>query len=180
MKAITLIIVAACFTILPVAVAGHPIPADSKASWDFRGPPRTITRESFEKLFACKTYEELRDALIIAIEDLEREPDDPTPLYVASECHLALIRTYYLLGDIKNADRLLAQYSSVNRDSEGRLDLSKEPIRPLPILKPEAGNTDTCKPTRSGEDADGQPATRPESKREGNQKPQPKLEGRSR
>ena len=120
------------------ALADHPIPADSKQNWDFRGPPRTITRKSYEKLFSCKTYEELRDALVIAIEDLEHEPDDPTPLYVASSCRLALIRTYYILGDYKTADRLLAQYSSVHRDANGNLNVSEEPLRSASEQKTEA------------------------------------------
>ena len=118
------------------AFADHPIPPDSKQNWDFRGPPRTITRESFAKLFSCKTYEELRDALIKAIEDLEHEPTIRRPLYVASDCRLALIRTYYLLGEIEHADRLLEQYLSVHRDSKGQLDLSKVPLTPL--QKPKA------------------------------------------
>ena len=145
------------------AFADHPIPPDSKHNWDFRGPPRTISDESFTKLFSCKTYEELRDALIKAIEDLEHEPDDPTPLYVASDCRLALIRTYYLLGEIEHADRLLEQYSSVNRDSKGQLDLSKVPLMPPPKTKGEQAGT-------------GQPATRPESKSEGGDKPQPEAQ----
>ncbi|MFN0079276.1 MAG: hypothetical protein ACKVY0_22655 [Prosthecobacter sp.] len=167
MKAKALILIALGVAICQEAVADHPIPPNSKARWDYRGPPHTITRDSFAKLFSCKTYEELRDALIAAIEDLEHEADDSTPLYVASDCHLALIRTYYLLGDSQNADRLLAQYSSVNRDSKGRLDLSKEPMGPLPILKPAASNAapDARKPTRAGEqDGGGQPATRAKSK----------------
>jgi hypothetical protein len=150
-----------------VVFAEHPIPPDSKQSWDFRGPPRTITRESFAKLFSCKTYEELRDALIKTIEDLENEPDDPTPLYVASDCRLALIRTYYLLGEIEQADLLLQQYSSVNRDSKGQLDLSKVPLIPPPKTKGE-------------QDGTGQPAPRPKSKSEGSDKTQPEAERRSR
>ena len=157
----------AILAIHTAALADHPIPPNSKQDWDFRGPPRTITRESFAKLFSCKTYEELRDALIKTIEDLEHEPDDPTPLYVASDCRLALIRTYYLLGEIEHADRLLQQYSFVNRDSKGRLDLSKVPLNPPPKTKGEEAGT-------------GQPATRPESKPEGGDKPQPEAEGRSR
>jgi hypothetical protein len=117
------------------ALADTPIPPDSKHRWDFRGSPHTITRDSFAKLFACKTYEELRDALIAAIEDLEHEPDDPTPIYVASDCRLALIRTYYLLDEIEHADRLLEQYSVVHRDSKGNLDVSKVPLKPLPETK---------------------------------------------
>jgi hypothetical protein len=148
------------------APADTPIPPDSKHRWDFRGPPRTITRDSFAKLFSCKTYEELRDALIEAIEDLEHAPDDPTPIYVASDCRLALIRTYYLLGEIEHADRLLEQYSIVHLDSKGNLDVSKVPLKPLPETK--------------GEQGTGQPATRPESKSEGGDKTQPEAEGRSR
>ena len=117
------------------ALADTPIPPDSKHRWDLRGSPHTITRDSFAKLFACKTYEEIRDALIAAIEDLEHEPDDPTPIYVASDCRLALIRTYYLLDEIEHADRLLEQYSVVHRDSKGNLDVSKVPLKPLPETK---------------------------------------------
>jgi broad specificity phosphatase PhoE len=149
------------------AFADTPIPPESKHRWDFRGSPHTITRDSFAKLFSCKTYEELRDALIAAIEDLEHEPDDPTPLYVASSCRLALIRTYYMLGEIGHADRLLEQYSIVHLDSEGNLDVSKVPLKPLPETKGEQGGT-------------GQPATRSQSKSEGSDKPQPEAEGRSR
>lgn len=145
------------------ALADTPIPPDSKHRWDFRGPPRTITRDSFTKLFSCKTYEELRDALIAAIEDLEHKPDDPTPLYVASDCRLALIRTYYLLGEIEHADRLLEQYSIVHRDSKGNLDVSKVPLKPLPEAKGKAGS--------------GQPTTHSESKSEGDNKHQPEPEG---
>lgn len=132
MKVFPVIVLAATLAMAFPAWAGHPIPEDSKERWDFRGPPRTITLDSFARLFACKTYEELRDALILAIEDLEHEPDDPTPLYVASDCRLALIRTYYILGDLANADRLLSQYSLVHLDAEGRPDLSREPLRAPP------------------------------------------------
>ena len=121
------------------ALADHPIPPDSKQNWDFRGAPRTITRESFAKLFSCKTYEELRDALIKAIEDLEHEPDCAAPLYAAGECRLALIRTYYLLGDVEQADRLLEQYSSVHRDANGQPDLSKVPLSPPPKTNGDQG-----------------------------------------
>jgi hypothetical protein len=141
----------AILSFIPAALADTPIPPDSKHRWDFRGSPHTITRDSFAKLFSCKTYEELRDALIAAIEDLEHEPDDPTPLYVASSCRLALIRTYYLLGEIGHADRLLEQYSIVHRDSKGNLDLSKVPLKSLTETKGE-------------QDGGGQPATRTESK----------------
>ena len=142
------LITLAILSLNAVALADHPIPPDGKQNWDFRGPPRTITRDSFAKLFSCKTYEELRDALIKAIEDLEHEPDDPTPLYVASDCRLALIRTYYLLGEIEQADRMLEQYSSVHRDSKGRLDLSKVPLTPPPKTKVEkAAPPDGDKPS---------------------------------
>lgn len=148
MKSSSLLLVISCFLCV-VAFADTPIPPDSKARWDFRGPPGTITRDSFTKLYSCKSYEELRDALILAIEDLEHEPDDPTPLYVASDCRLALIRTYYILGDSKTADRLLAQYSIVHLDAKGRIDLSREPIRPLPITKPpEGGPTSPTEDTK--------------------------------
>ena len=113
-----------------MARADHPIPADSKHRWDFRGPPRALSDEAYVKLFSCKTYEELRDALIVAIENLEGEQDCTAPYYVASSCRLALIRTYYLLGDVENADRLLEEYSAVHRGPDGGFDLN-EPLRPL-------------------------------------------------
>lgn len=168
----SLILVALGYFLCPIAFADTPIPPDSKARWDFRGPPGTISRDSFTNLFETKTYEELRDSLIIAIEDLEHEPDDPTPLYVASDCRLALIRTYYLLGDYMNADRLLNQYSIVHQDADGRFDLSREPIRPLPITKlpedtpksPAAEAKEVGEQDGGGQHGGGQPDACPKSK----------------
>ena len=146
--------------------ADTPIPADSKSPWDYRGEPRTITRESHDKLFSCKTYEELAKALIVAIADLEHEPDCTTPLYVASGCRLALIRAYYIMGDTESADKLLERYASVYRKSDGTPDFGE--TAPTPNKnETEQGGT-------------GQPATRPKSDSEGSDKPQPEAEGRSR
>lgn len=102
--------------------ADHPIPADSKSPWDYRGDPRTITRKSHDALFACKTYEELVKALDVAIEDLEDEPDCTTPIYVASGCRLARIRAYYIMGKTDKADKLLERYAAVYRKQDGTPD----------------------------------------------------------
>ncbi len=110
--------------------AEHLIPEDSKQPWDFRGKPRTLTHPAYEKLFSCRTYEELRDALIVAIESLEQSIDCAAPSYAASSCRLALIRTYYLLGDVGNADRLLERYAAVHRKEDGSPDFGDKPLRP--------------------------------------------------
>ncbi|MGJ8696207.1 MAG: hypothetical protein ACSHYF_07805 [Verrucomicrobiaceae bacterium] len=109
--------------------ADHPIPADSKSPWDYRGEPRTITRESHDQLFACKTYEELVKALAVAIKDLEHEPDCATPLYVASGCRLAQIRAYYLMGETEKADKLLERYAVVYRKADGTPDFGEVEVK---------------------------------------------------
>jgi len=116
---------------MAVASAGHPIPPDSKSPWDYRGEPRTITRESHDKLFACKTYEELAQALVAAIRDLEHEPDCIAPVYVASGCRLALIRAYYIMGETEKADKLLERYAAVYRRADGTPDFgeSTQPVK---------------------------------------------------
>ena len=95
-----------------VQSAEHPIPADSKQVWDFRGKSDlNIEIAEYEKLFECKTYEELRDALIVAVPVLEKGSDLLELLKPAHDCRLALVRAHYLLGEIKQADTLLARYS---------------------------------------------------------------------
>ncbi len=53
-------------------VTGHVIPADSKSEWDFRGKlsPFFAGSISAKKLPECKTYEELRTTLEIALKEL--------------------------------------------------------------------------------------------------------------
>ena len=106
--------------------ADHPIPADSKSPWDYRGEPRTITRDSYAALFGCKTYEELVEKLAVAISDLEHEPDCATPLYVASGCRLARIRAFYIMGETEKADKLLERYAAVYRKQDGTPDFGED------------------------------------------------------
>ncbi|MDP4899055.1 MAG: hypothetical protein NWR03_14895 [Akkermansiaceae bacterium] len=118
------------------ALAEHPIPQDSTSPWDYRGEPRTITRESHDALFSCKTYEELAEALIVAIKDLEHEPDCSAPVYVASGCRLALIRAYYIMGDTEKADKLLQRYAAVYRKQDGTPDFGEAPQEDTENNKP--------------------------------------------
>gem|GEM_PF-7035995 len=143
--------------------ADHPIPADSKSPWDYRGEPRSITRKSHDALFACKTYEELVAALEVAIKDLEHEPDCASPMYIASGCRLARIRAYYIIGETEKADRLIERYAAVYRKQDGTPDFGEDV----------AGNT-----KNKQADVD-QSATAPKSKPEGEEKPKPESEGRS-
>ncbi|MEM7014651.1 MAG: hypothetical protein AAF585_24585 [Verrucomicrobiota bacterium] len=122
-----------------ILVAEHPIPKASKADWDFRGgvpEPTDWPAQVKAPLYECETYEQLRDALIKVVNKLEDEGDDPTPFYHASDLRLALIRTYYLIGDLETADRMLARYSSVHRNSDGSYEHEKERLEPEP-KKPE-------------------------------------------
>ena len=123
MKAI--IILATMVATTLAVFADHPIPAESKSPWDYRGEPRSITRESHDKLFACKTYEELARALVFAIRDLEHEPDCAAPVNVASGCRLALIRAYYIMGEIEKAEKLLERYATVHRKADGTPDFGE-------------------------------------------------------
>jgi hypothetical protein len=116
----------ALFASMAGAFAEHPIPADSKSPWDYRGEPRTITRKSHDALFACQTYEELVKALAVAIKDLEHEPDCAAPVYVASGCRMALIRAYYIMGETEKADKLLERYAAVYRKQDGTPDFGED------------------------------------------------------
>jgi len=118
-------ILMALFAGMMSALADHPIPADSKSPWDYRGEPRTINRKSHDALFACQTYEELAKALIVAIKDLEHEPDCAAPVYVASGCRMALIRAYYIMGETEKADKLLERYAVVYRKQDGTPDFGE-------------------------------------------------------
>ncbi len=134
----------------PFAFADTPIPKDSKRFWDFRGNPN-FTDAEYEKLYRCKTYEELRDQLLKAIQSLApkegeegEEWEDGSQANIVASCQLALVRTHYLLGELDRADALLMRLHPVNRQGDAV-----------------------------------QPATAEDSKSEGSEKPNPDSEGRS-
>ena len=85
---------------------------------DFRGKSN-FTNPAYEKLFSCKTYEELRDQLQKAIVSIApakgEEWEDSSQANMVATCQLALIRTHYLLGEIKEADALLSKLHPVHR-----------------------------------------------------------------
>ncbi len=85
------------------------IPANSENALEFRGQVG-LTYEPYEALFQTNTYGELR----VALEDFFRQWkadgrtfEDSASTNIFLRCRLALIRTYYLLGDIEKADALL-------------------------------------------------------------------------
>ena len=101
---------------LSAAQAAHPIPKDSKQHMDFRGKSN-FTNPDYEKLFSCTTYEELRNQLLKAIASIPpakgEEWEDSAQANMVATCQLALIRTHYILGEIKEADALLSKLHPV-------------------------------------------------------------------
>jgi hypothetical protein len=109
------------------ASAETPIPEDGGNFWDFRGKPN-FTNPEYEKLYSCKTYEELRDQLVKAIVSIApadgQEWEDASQANIVANCQLALIRTHYILREFDEADRLLwklhpANSSGGNQSGEG-------------------------------------------------------------
>lgn len=84
---------------------------------DFRGHSN-FTSPEVEKLYQCKTYEELLAQLEKAIASLTPAPgfefEDAAHVDALGTCKLARIRTLYLVGQIKKADELLSEYHPVN------------------------------------------------------------------
>jgi len=97
--------------------AETPIPQDSGRFWDFRGRPN-FSNPEYEKLYQCRTYEELRDQLKKAIKSIApaagEEWQDASQANIVATCQLALIRTLYILGDLDEADKLLEQFHPVH------------------------------------------------------------------
>ena len=88
---------------------GTSIPANSESMYEFRGRAG-FTYEPYEALFQTKTYGELRFALEEFFRHWKadgRTFEDSSSRNVFFRCRLALIRTYYLLGDTGKADTLL-------------------------------------------------------------------------
>ncbi len=86
-----------------------PIPADSENLYEFRGDAH-FTYEPYEALFETKTYGELRSALEEFFRRWKEDGrvfEDASSKYTFLHCRLALIRTYYLLGDTRKADTIL-------------------------------------------------------------------------
>lgn len=108
--------------LMPLSAA-TPIPKDSKAEMDFRGYS-SFSYPEYKKLFKCATYEELRDQLYKAVaavtpdEKKGEEWEDGAQINASATCRLALIRTLYLLGEVKKADALLMEWHPVNEIGE--------------------------------------------------------------
>jgi hypothetical protein len=104
-------------------LATNPIPKDSGVKWDFRGEaPKSLDFASttMASLYACSTYEELRDALIKVIQKLDKREDEFTSVMGLHHCRMALVRTYYVLGDIRTGDRLMESFYGIsNKVSSG-------------------------------------------------------------
>lgn len=106
------------------SVSGEtPIPAESKQAMDFRGKSY-LTQEAYEKLFKCKTYEALRDQLKVAIDTIV--VDCAAAGYAVATCQFALIRTNYILGDVKTADALFMKMHPVNATAPARKEDPKQ------------------------------------------------------
>ena len=101
--------------------ADSPIPADSKQLLDFRGSPNFSATE-FQRLYRCESYEELRDQLLRAIEAISPKPgaelEDLAQQNALATCKLALIRTYYILGELEEADKRLLELHPVNQGQQ--------------------------------------------------------------
>lgn len=99
------------------ALADTPIPKDSERFWDFRGESN-FTNLEYEKLYQCRTYEELRDQLKKAIKSVApvagEEWEDASQVNIAASCQLALIRTHYILGEVDEADKQLERLHPVH------------------------------------------------------------------
>ncbi len=113
------------------ALADTPIPNDSKRFWDFRDKPN-FTNSEYEKLYQCRTYEELREQLKKAIKSISPAPgeewEDASQGNTVASCELALIRTHYILGEIDEADRLLERLHPIHR---GEKDAGGQPAARL-------------------------------------------------
>ena len=130
MKILALSVVFLCGPVF-AALADLPIPADSVQPWDFRNKPRKLPIEAYAPFYECGTYEELRESVLKVSATLAPSQ--------AADCRLILIRTYYILGDIKSADTLLAKLAKprqqVKRIPDGKLALAKaEGARGAPKL----------------------------------------------
>jgi len=86
-----------------------PIRSNSENAFEFRGSPH-FTYEPYEALFETTTYGELWSALEEFFRSWKEDGrvfEDGSSMYTFLHCRLALIRTYYLLGDTEKADTLL-------------------------------------------------------------------------
>ena len=112
--------------------AETPIPKDSVRFWDFRGSPN-FSHPEYEKLYQCRTYEELRDQLRKAIKSIApaagEEWQDASQGNIVASCQLALIRTLYILGELEEADKLLERFHPAHEG--GQPGGGKSAARPL-------------------------------------------------
>lgn len=112
-----LLALAAALLLLPIASAQSPenfaIPADSKSPFDFRGTPAAWDFAAYQALFRTKTFGELHEGLRQFMKEwnaLEQKPQSPAATEAYFTCKQALIRTYYLFGEVEPADELLLEF----------------------------------------------------------------------
>lgn len=93
-------------------VAAIPIPADSKSPYDFRGEP-TWNDPEYQALFKAKTYGDLHEALVAFVRKWSgRQNDlkDPTHIAAYFTAKQAVIRSFYLRGELEPGDKLMEEF----------------------------------------------------------------------
>ena len=151
--------------------AATPIPEGSPQYFDFRGSS-DFHHPEFDKLFGCKTYDELRDQLKRTLKSFQPKEgqwaSDATVVNAEVVCRLALIRTLYLLGDVKEADSLLLTLHGGN-------GTGRDPALPNQI--PQAEQPGAAQPaTQPAEDEPAQVQPLPQSSKDDSPAPISVLE----
>jgi hypothetical protein len=129
MNWITALVVGACLltSLQAGPTAATPIPEDSKSPYEFRRKP-AVDYPPYTAVFQAKTYGELKARLEDFFKQWEKEKkpfDDLNSIMIYFHCKEALIRTYYLLGDIEAGDEFLMKC----KFGEGyRAELTREVI----------------------------------------------------
>lgn len=92
-----------------MVTANTPIPENGNSAFEFRGNP-SFGYAPLKEVYKAKTYGELRDALESFFTQWKKDGmvmEDSSSTNMFYSCRLALIRTYYLLGETAKADTLL-------------------------------------------------------------------------
>ncbi len=92
-----------------MVTADTPIPENGNSAFEFRGNP-SFGYAPLKEVYKAKTYGELRDALENFFTQWKKDGmvfEDSASTNMFYSCRLALIRTYYLLGESEKADTLL-------------------------------------------------------------------------
>ena len=133
MKQLLVIIMACCLTLL--ANAETSIPNGSKEPMDFRGKAN-FTNTEYEKLYRCKTYEELKAQLPKAIKSISpkkgAEWEEASQINVVALCQLALIRVHYILGKNKRPrSKLRGIELVIDRDAASSGEFNPQRLKKL-------------------------------------------------